>query len=261
MAKPKQEVAVQQPAEPSGKALMALGDYAIAKHDAKAIAEIIRANIGDGPINDFTFDRIKVPTSGGQIWQVPTLEGVSDAREIEGVIVAWKETRGFWKESFDVSGGGTPPDCASSDSIVGRGTPGGECLKCPLALFGSADQKTDSKGNKIESRSQACKQVRLLFLLQKDTMLPVIVACPPTSLTGARKFFLRLASNGVPYYGVVTRLMLTPDKNKDGIKYSKVEMSVVGKLSDEARAKMRDYGAAFQPTVEHVVVAQSDVRE
>lgn len=248
----------QSPPKSNALAIADTGKYLIMQGDAKEAAEIVRANTGGGPINDFSFDRLKVPAAGGQIWQIPSLEGVTDAREVDGIIVAWKETRGYWETSFEESGGGTPPDCASSDSTIGIGKPGGECLKCPLAQFGSAE-KTDKKGNPIESRSQACKQVRLLFLLRPGTMLPVIVACPPTSLKPARNFFMRLASNGIPYYGVVTRLRLQPDKNADGIAYSKVELSVAGRLSPEATAKAKEYGLAFQPAIANVRVEHSDV--
>ena len=235
----------------------AIADYALVTGGAKDVAEAIRANVGDRPLDEFTLDRIKVPGSGGTVWSVPSLDGDIDAKEIEGVIVAWKEPRAYWKTSFDESGGGTPPDCSSNDSFHGVGSPGGECMKCPLAAFGSADGKKEGE----KGRGQACKQVRQLFIIQENSLIPIVITVPPTSLQGARKYFLRLASNGVPYYGVTTKFMLSKDKNTDGIPYARIDMVVGKRLNDAEIDIIRDYGAAFRPAIEGTAVQAGDIRE
>src|SRR5690606_10620160 len=171
------------------------------------------------------------------------LEGSENVKAIEGVVVLWKSPRAYWKEDLESTGGGTPPDCASDDGLFGIGDPGGECAKCPFARFGS-----DSKSG----RGQACKQFRLLFMVRPTDLLPLVVACPPTSIRPVKRYFLRLASQAVPFYGVITRLELTKTKNKDGISYSEVVPSVAKVLSKEERAKMKAYSEQLRPALERV---------
>lgn len=233
-------------------------NYALMKADNKAVSEILSANLGaHGSLDQFTLDRIKVPAGGGTTWTVPSLEGPQEMKEVNGIIIAWSEQRGYWETPFEESGGGSPPDCSSRDSVIGIGRPGGECLKCPLAQFGSADPKGKQKREDV--RGQACKQVRLLFVLLENSMIPLVVSIPPTSLKGAKQYFLRLAGNSIPYYGVVTRLLLRKDKNKDGIEYSAVDFIKAGSLNEEQTAKARNYGTAFRPQIEATVMQQSDV--
>lgn len=243
--------------ESNGAPSTALAHYAIVKTDVASLQEVLRANVGSGGINEFTLDRVRVPAGGGQIWTVPTLEGTIDAKEIEGVIVAWKEARAYWRIPFAESGGGSPPDCASRDAFIGFGDPGGDCLKCPLAQFGSADAR--KAGQQV--RAQACKHVIFLFVLQPTSMLPLVVSCPPTSLHGTKAYLLRLAANNLPYYSVVTKITLAADKNQDGIKYSRIDYAMAGRLTPEEATKIKAYGAAFKPTVEGAVVQPADIRE
>lgn len=200
----------------------------------------ISHNIGSGGLTEFDLPRIKVPSGGGTVWQVPTLGGEKNEEHITGIIVGFKDVRAFWVEDYETSGGGSPPECTSSDLVHGSGlfgarsavNPSGLCSDCPNSKFGTAPAKK-KPGSKTEEeglgRGQACKQMRAMFLLRPDVLLPIVISAPPTSLKNAKGYFIGLASEGQPYWKVVTRLTLAKDKNKDGLQYSAINFALAGK--------------------------------
>lgn len=216
------------------KALI-ISDYAIMQHDESALTETLKRNLGERGVTQAELDRIKVPAGGATNWSIPTIDGEISARELDAVIVAWKEPRAYWSESFDDTGGGTPPDCASSDGVEGVGDPGGLCSRCPFSKFGSA-----RKGE-----GQACRQVRMMAILRKESLIPMILTAPPTSLRNMTKYFLRLAGASTPYYAVLTRFTLSKAKSKTGIDYAQIEATSLGKLSEEELKRIESYVSTF----------------
>ena len=63
----------------------------------------------------------------------------------------------------------------------------------------------------------------------------------------------------VPYWSAVTELTLTKDKSRDGITYSKIQFSVVGKLEGAEKEKMAKYREAFMPAIEAIKSRVQDV--
>lgn len=224
-----------------------IGSYAVMTGCAE-IASAIAANVGTGGISPFDLDRVRVPAGGGLSFQVPSLDGETEERELAGVIVAWRSPRAYWRESFDETGGGTPPDCSSDDGVVGVGDPGGDCAVCPLARFGTA----------ARGRGQACRQMRLLFMLRERDRLPIVVVVPPSSLRKVSAYFLRLAGQGQRYHDVVTRLVLEKTKNKDGIGYSEIIPSRAAVLAPAESAAIAQYAEGLAPVFAQVRVDQND---
>ncbi|MFZ2648624.1 MAG: hypothetical protein WA210_00835 [Burkholderiaceae bacterium] len=234
----------------------ALGGYKIATYPPQKLVELVSANIAGG-ISAFDLTRIKVPAGGGITWMVPSLDGPEEAaKTIDGVIVAWSDQRAFWRESF--SGAGAPPDCASRDSRIGVGDPGGPCHKCAFAQFGSAPPKP---GKTDAGRGQACKQMRLLFIVRPGDLLPIVVAAPPTSLKAMRDYFIKLAGAGIPYYQAITSLKLAQDKNADGIQYSLVEPRMASQLSDDEAARIKMFSDSLQGVFKTVDLTAEDVAQ
>jgi hypothetical protein len=217
-------------------AVSVIGNYAVMAAGSD-IAAAIAANLGAGAVSAFELDRAKVPAGGGTTWEIPSLDGTIEAKEIDGVIVGWRAMRSYWAESFDSSGGGTPPDCASEDGVIGVGAPGGECAACPLASYGSA-----TKGG-----GQACKQTRLLFVLRENDHLPIMVSVPPSSLKEVSRFFLRLAGQGLKFSDCVSRFTLRKTSNKTGIAYSEINLTLVSRLDGGEREKIAVYAAGLAP--------------
>ena len=238
--------------------IVPLDKYAVMQHDQADLMATLKENLGTVSISEFDFDRLKVPAGGGVAWTIPSLSGDPTLeKKVYGVVIAFKDPRAFWKVPYDESGGGTPPDCSSQDGWRGIGEPGGSCADCPLSQFGSAPGKEGKEG-----RGQACKQMRVLFLLRPQSLLPVVVSCPPTSLKEIRKFFLRLAGEGRHYSSVIIGLSLMEDKNTDGVKYAKIIPEVVKSLSKEEMVKVRQYGELIKPLVaKEVDLTRADYQE
>ncbi len=196
-----------------------------------SINEAIATNISGGGISDFDLPRVKISGGASPRWIVPTLEGEETLVRIDGVIVFSRDTRVYYKTAFGKSSGKQPPDCTSSDGITGKGKPGGECSRCPLAEYGSAEEGT----------GQACKQVKQLFVLRGDLLLPEVVSLPPTSLKGARQFFLKLTTQGIQYYQALVGLELEKAQNAAGIQYGKAALKFLRRLTPEESARAQQY--------------------
>lgn len=226
----------------NGKELAIIGDqeYAILKSGADQLPAILEENVGAEGLSSFDLDRIKIPAGGGISWEIPTIDGLETATTITGVVVFHKPTRVYWQEKFD--GQGQPPDCSSDDAVAGNGKPGGDCKKCSFAVFGSAENK----------RGQSCKQVKQIFFITADSLLPKLMSLPPMSLGVARKFFLRLANKALPYYAVSIIFGLEKAKNQGGIEYSRVTMTVGERLTPDQVAKFKALSATLRPHLEQV---------
>lgn len=224
-------------------ALVDSTDYPVLDPASEAsgmMAEVMAENFGDGGVQTFDLDRVTIPSGGGTTWEVPSLSGIDAVRELEGVIVAWETTRSYWVLALeDSEGGGTPPDCASPDGKVGFGeygpgsdrNPTGQCEGCPMNEWAS-----DARGT-----GKACKEAKQLFMLLPNRVLPVVVSLAPTSIAPLRKYFLRLAGSGIPYYGVTSVLSLEQQKG-NGITYSTVTSKMGAALDSPTRAQAKEYG-------------------
>lgn len=201
------------------------------------IRDAVEANLGDNGMSASDFERIKIPAGGGTAWTLQSLDGEEMVKELSGIIVAWRDTRAHWSVPMEQSESNMPPDCFSLDARAGTGKPGGNCLKCPLAEFGS-----DPKGE-----GQACKLVRQLFFLREENMLPEIVSLPASSVRPARQYFMRLASKAVPCYSLITKIGLEKTKNAQSIVYSRATFASGGRLTAEQADRVKEYAAMIQP--------------
>lgn len=231
-------------------ALVPVTNYALMKTDFEAVKEAIRENLGGATINPFDLDRVKVPAAGGTTWEVPTLDGIEEVKTLTGVLIFFSDPKAYWRVPFDESGGGSPPDCTSEDGLYGNGDPGGECAKCPLNQFGSG-----AKG-----KGKACTDMRLLFMIRENNLLPLVISAPVMSIKPMKQYNLRLASNGVAYYGVQTSLSLEKAKNADNITYSKIVPAMAGRLTPEQAAFFKQYQEAIKPALQKVTIIQGDTQ-
>ena len=92
--------------------------------------------------------------------------------------------------------------------------------------------------------------MRMLFIVRPDSLMPVVVVLPPTSIKPARQYFLRLAGAQKPYWAVVTRLTLERTKNKDGIDFARLRPSFIRKLDDEEIDAATLYKNELQPVLD-----------
>ena len=206
------------------------------------VLETVKENIGNDRITDRDLDRITVPLGGGLNWTVPTLEREDSAKTLDGIIVHWTAPRAYWATGLE-AGGNAPPDCSSHNGEMGYGQPGGECFTCPLNQWGSAE----GGGGK------ACKEKRMLFLLRATDLLPIVIQAPSTSIQTVKKYLLRLASQGLPYWSVLTQLSLEKAQSSTGIAYSRIAPKSSGPVPEEQREKLAEYVAAIKPIIGYMV--------
>lgn len=201
--------------------------------------QLMMANLGGESLSVADFSRIKVPSGGATRWTIESAAGCESVEALEGVILHTTRRRAYWSNPNPTQ---APPDCSSVDMITGHGNPGGLCENCPHNEFGSAK---DGNG-----RGKACKETRLLFILRKGDVLPVVIAAPPASLKDMKKYLIDLSQIGLPYFGAVTQLTLSPEKNSDGIAFAKIKPKMVGKLDEASRATIhgliKQYAATFE---------------
>lgn len=247
-----------------GQEIVPVKDYQIMEMKPGELQELLRANVGPAGISEFDLERLKVPSGGGDHWMVPLLEGGTEpTKEIQGIVIYWKDVRAYWRVSYDKSGGGSPPDCSSNDGFTGYGIRndddeqgGHDCTACPLSRFGS-----EVKDNGDAGRGQACKQMRILFVLSPQMVLPRVIACPPTSYTPMKQFMLRLTSSMIPIESAVMGFKLEEDKNADGVAYSKVMPRMIERVDAKTAAKLKEMGALFRPLLEGVAAKVAQDRE
>lgn len=205
---------------------------------ARATLTAISETLGGDTLSPFDLARIKVPTGGSKFWLVPSVENPDGvpSQVVRGVIVYTRLGRARWATAFSDSQGGSPPDCASADGITGHGDPGGSCLSCPFAQFGSAK---DGRGG------QECTAFRVLVMLTPESELPVVVTVPPSSLQNVKRYLLGLAPR-TPWQ-VVTELSLVEAASKvGGIKYSKIAPRMVAALPEELRVAAAEWHDALK---------------
>lgn len=211
---------------------LVVSDYrALAKPTTEIKARIKEA-LGTAGLTAFNLDRIKVPSGESNTWSVPTLKGNVPVPTFEAVILEMRDSRSYWKDAYG-SGGNNPPDCSSSDAIMGIGNPGGPCRRCPLAQFGTA-----VKPNGKPAKGQACKQGKMMLLLRPSDIIPLLLVIPPGSLKENNKFLLRFTQSDLSPRHVVMRFGLTQTKNSDNVTYNQVHMEMVRPLNTEELDRM-----------------------
>lgn len=197
---------------------------------------LIDENLGSQKFSILNLSRIKVPSGGGLEFRVETASGIENARTVVGVITAYRQARAYWQKAFGSGKGKQPPDCSSKDGFTGEGRPGGDCTKCPLAVFGTARLPDGSQG-----AGQACKELRQLLILLPGQMLPHILNIPPTSLGAFTKYSVNLISAGSAYWEVTTKLTLEPAVSTGGVDYARINFALYSQLPESQSTLLEPY--------------------
>jgi len=194
---------------------------------------------GISGVSRFELPQLRVPSGGGIAWEVETLSGPEAVKSLDLIVLEMSLAQRKWyRVGLDDAdeGGGNAPDCQSSDGTTGvgchelkapkEGTPVQEyaCAKCQWAQWGS-----DRGGRK----GQDCRQYGLALCLAKESLLPMVLSVPATSLRGAKAYRLRLLGGAKKLTHVVTRVSLTKVAAKPA--YSTIDWGYLGDLDEEAR--------------------------
>lgn len=189
--------------------------------------ELVKENLQG--IDNVQFPVIKALHQGVRMFQI---QGEEDpVKEIEAVIIHKGKANAYWEKPLgDEGGGGSPPDCASGDGVNGNKPREirdgkavfGQCATCHFNQFGS-----DPRGGK------ACKNTMPLYLMRGDNLLPEVFVTPPTSLQSVGTYMTELVNVGLNFRMVTTKFRLVEAKNKNGVAYSKLQLTRGPKLTQE----------------------------
>ncbi len=241
------------------------GIMALSAEGASEMKNIITENFGGSSMTLADLDKIKIPSGqGAAVWSLPVLEGDDEAvKELRGVIIGWADKKSWWHKSFNESGGKEQPDCKSNDMVHGIGQPnmhfndkelalqaGGKagtavkapggwlCHTCPHNIFGSAPN----------GGGKACQDKRFIIFLLEDSVIPVLVRVPATSINNIKQYFKKLTGVRKSYLSVITKLTLL--KVKSNIDYYTVVPVADGFLSTEELALVRSLREPFQAALD-----------
>lgn len=178
---------------------------------------------------DSGFERIKIPSAGSTVFEVPSDDpSQPDAvKEFSAVILYHHPLYAFYESKY--TGGNQPPDCGSYDGVIGVGNPAGNCAKCPNNQFGSG-----------ENGSKACKNRRRIYVLREGEIFPMLLSLPTGSLKEFSRYIKRLLSKGKKSNSVVTKFSLKKVTNNSGIAYSQAQFAIDRSLS-EAEGKLLNH--------------------
>ena len=223
-----QEQNLPAPIQPKGYTALMCSEEEI--HE---FAEIFRTNLEGETLTERDLPRATVPPGGVRVWNLPGETADDEPRTtLRGVLVSLGRPRARWDKTMDETGGGTPPVCSSPDGKIGSGDPGGPCAQCRHNVWGSDG-----------ANGKACKEKRMLYLLQKDNILPMVVQAPSTSIEAVKSYRIGLANQRLNYYSVETELSL--ERVEGGFPYSRIILRNVGELSEEEKTKASTYISAF----------------
>ena len=205
--------------------------------------------MADGGLPILDLPRIRVASGGALAFRIDTPNGEELEKKLEGVIVAYRSTRVYWRSR---SAGKKPPDCSSADGFIGIGDPGGECARCQYARFGSG-----TKADGSPSGGQACKAVRQILFLLKGELLPHLLAVPPTSVKAFEQYTLSLLSSRARYWGAITEISLEKASNEDQIDYAKIAFRLGQRMDEETMRAFESFHGLMRGVLKPALVDAS----
>ncbi len=210
---------------------------------------------------DGGFERIKIPSAGSTVFEVPGDDpNEPDAvKEFSAVILYHHPLHAYYQSKY--TGGNQPPDCGSFDGLTGEGNPGGSCAKCPYNQFGSG-----------ENGSKACKNRRRIYVLREGEIFPLLLSLPTGSLKEFTRYIKRLLSKGKKSNCVVTKFSLKKAVNSGGIAYSQAQFAVerqltseefalINKLSEQVKAYSKNVGFDMDSSADDTNMVDAETGE
>ena len=197
------------------------------------------------------FKRVKIPSGGQLQFEIPTEDPDNPdyAKYLEGVIVYSHNANAYWPTGEDYDDN-TPPACQSTDGKVGYGAPGGLCADCVYNRFGS-DPKGTGKG-------KACKNQRVVYLLQSGEMMPIQLSLAPTSIRPYTDFVnAAFLSRRRGVCGGLVRIGLKK-KNNGKDDYSVATFQKVRDFTGDELAQIRAYADSFKEQIKLILEQRAE---
>lgn len=140
--------------------------------------------------------------------------------EIIGVMLCKQDVRALWEKGSNI------PLCSSFDCVTGVDSEGMQrpCAGCPYDEWGSASD------DKEERRGKACKEMRRVYVVEKNSTVPIIVTLPPTSIKAWDEYCSARMTAGLTDLSAEVILRLIPGSS-GGYAYSVIHPKVGAKLT------------------------------
>lgn len=197
-----------------------------------------------------SFPKVKIPSGGALQFEMPTgdPENPEYTRFLQGVILYHHASGAYWPEGCEYDDN-TVPLCSTVDGKQGYGTPGGACAACELNRYGAA---TDGKG-------KACKNMRILYLLQDGDYIPLQLSLPPTSLRPFNDFMnAAFVARRRPAWSSVVQIGLKRVDNGNNT-YSVATFRKVEDLQPEQVGEFRAFVESFRQQAKEMLKNRAEL--
>jgi hypothetical protein len=198
-------------------------------------------------VENFRLPRIKMTSDGAEV-----IEGEEPVTALEGVILHTKKTNVYYDKPYNPAVV-EPPTCFSLDgeypdaSIEKPQHP--SCKGCKMAEFGTNSMKS----------GKACRNLKPMFLLLSEgALIPKQLTVTPTGLKAANNYLINLASEGVQYRKVKTKIEFYKENPRDT--YMKVRFKMGGKLAPEQVADVEYLRNNWLSVMNNQVIEQNEVQ-
>ncbi len=231
---------------------------ALVERTAFMLPDMVESDFSNEDFEDMeglqmSFQRVKIPGSGGLQFEMPgdDPENPEFIRTVEGVILYNHSSNAYFAEGSEYDDI-TPPLCQSVDGKICYGDPGGVCDSCLKNVFGS-----DSKGGS----GKACKNMRVLYVLQSGDYLPLQLSLPPTSIRPFRNFVSSaFMARKRPVFGSVVQIGLKRAEG-GGFTYSVATFKKLYDFTGEELARVRAYAESFKEQVKLMLSERAEQNE
>jgi hypothetical protein len=85
-----------------------------------------------------------------------------------------------------------------------------------------------------------------LYVLQRNSLMPLLISVPSTGIKATRQYTIALAGNGLAPYEVVTAIGLERTKNVDGVQFSRPIFRFVEEVPEPMRPTVAGYAEALR---------------
>lgn len=207
-------------------------------------------------LGSIPYDKVKIPSGGGLVFEIPTEDedNPDTEKEIVGVLLFHHPINGYWENKYD--GQNNNPDCSSYDGKTGVDKDGcvHNCSTCLHNQFGSG---IDEKGN--ATGGKACKNMHRCYILREGNPVPILLTLPPTSLKGLRDYLgKQVVLKGMRSYQVITQVTLKKEVSSGNITYSRAVFKKVDVLTGEKLAAAKAYAEQIKLMNKDVEITDDD---
>lgn len=204
-----------------------------------------------------SIDDPKLPRAKMRADGIEFMENTPLVTEIEGVLLLTKKTNVYYAKPYNVNKI-TPPDCYSLDGVTPvtnlRDENGAEkkpvnptCKGCPMAEFGTNQMKS----------GKACRNLKPLYFVMNDAIMPRQVTVAPSSLKAANQYLMDLAERGLAYRKVMTRIKAF--KKNPGDTYMSLKFELARKLNEQEQVDYEAVRKMWLHVMQSDIVDQSTV--